>query len=210
MTATAKFWDGIAEKYAKSPIRDMESYEHTLQRTVSYLKPTDQVLELGCGTGRTALRLSGHADTITASDVSPGMLAVGRRLAQEEQIENVVFVEADANRPPNGTFDVVMAFNLLHLIRDLEATLAGVHEVLKPGGLFISKTPCLAQGGLGFKFGLLKLLLPIMQLLGKAPFVSQFDIKTLETAIEKAGFEIIESGNFPAKPPSRYLVARKL
>ena len=60
MTATAKFWDGIAEKYAKSPIRDIESYEHTLQRTVSYLKPTDQVLELGCGTGRTALRLSGR------------------------------------------------------------------------------------------------------------------------------------------------------
>lgn len=210
MTATAKFWDGIAEKYAKSPIRDMESYEHTLQRTASYLKPTDQVLELGCGTGRTALRLSRYADTITASDVSAGMLAVGRRLAVEQKIENVAFVEAGANNPPNWSYDVAMAFNLLHLVEELEAALTQIHKVLKPGGIFISKTPCIAQGGLGFKFGVLRMLLPVMQLFGKAPFVSQFDIKTLETAVEKAGFEIIECGNFPASPPSRYLVARKV
>lgn len=210
MTATAKFWDGIAEKYAKSPIRDMESYEHTLQRTASYLKPTDQVLELGCGTGRTALRLADHVDTITASDVSPGMLAVGRRLAQEQKTQNVNFVQAEANQPPDWTYDVVMTFNLLHLVQDLNATLARVHQVLKPGGLFISKTPCLAQGGLGFKFGLLKLLLPVMQLVGKAPYVNQFDIKTLESTVGNAGFEIIESGNFPVTPPSRYLVARRV
>ncbi|WP_171100802.1 MULTISPECIES: class I SAM-dependent methyltransferase [unclassified Ruegeria] len=209
MTTAAKFWDGLAEKYSRSPIRDMAAYEHTLDRTVSYLKKEDNVLELGCGTGRTALRLSGYVDTITASDVSPGMLAVGRRLAAEQEIENVAFVEADASHPPNWSYDVAMAFNLLHLVEDLEATLAQIHEVVKPGGLFISKTPCLAQGGLGFKFGLLKLLLPVMQLLGKAPFVNQLDIKTLESAIENAGFEIIESGNFPATPPSRYLVARK-
>ena len=101
MTATAKFWDGIAEKYAKSPIRDMEAYEHTLQRTASYLKPTDQVLELGCGTGRTALRLADHADTITASDVSPGMLAVGRRLAQEQKDpERCNFVQLQTRTSP--------------------------------------------------------------------------------------------------------------
>ena len=78
-----------------------------------------------------------------------------------------------------------MTFNLLHLVRDLDATLAQVHQVLKPGGLFISKTPCLAQGGLGFKFGLLKLLLPVMQRVGKAPYVNQFDIETLETTVRE-------------------------
>lgn len=164
----------------------------------------------GCGTGRTALRLADHVDTITASDVSPGMLAVGRRLAQEQKTQNVNFVQAEANQPPDWTYDVVMTFNLLHLVQDLNATLARVHQVLKPGGLFISKTPCLAQGGLGFKFGLLKLLLPVMQLVGKAPYVNQFDIKTLESTVGNAGFEIIESGNFPVTPPSRYLVARRV
>ena len=59
MQETMKFWDGIAEKYAKRPISDMAAYEYTLGRTRSYLKPEDQVLELGCGTGSTALLLAG-------------------------------------------------------------------------------------------------------------------------------------------------------
>ena len=48
----------FAPKYAKSPIKDVPAYEYTLGRTRSYLKPTDAVLELGCGTGGTALKLA--------------------------------------------------------------------------------------------------------------------------------------------------------
>ena len=46
-----------------------------------------------------------------------------------------------------------------------------------------------------------------MQLVGKAPHVNKFSVATLERKIMQAGFDIVESGTFPA--PSRYLVARK-
>ena len=41
------FWDRIAPKYAKSPVRDQQAYEATLARTRSYLGAEDKVLELG-------------------------------------------------------------------------------------------------------------------------------------------------------------------
>ena len=57
---------------------------------------------------------------------------------------------------------------------------------------------------------MLALALPVMQLFGRAPaVVHQLNVAELETAVEAAGFEIIETGNFPARPTSRFLVARR-
>ena len=64
------FWDRIAPKYAKSPVRDQQAYEATLARTRSYLGAEDKVLELGCGTGSTALILADAVAEYTATDLS--------------------------------------------------------------------------------------------------------------------------------------------
>ncbi len=213
MQKTARFWDKVAAKYAKMPIRDTEAYEYTLDRTRSYLKDTDKVLELGCGTGSTALRLAGHADTIVASDISGQMLEVGQQRAQEQGTSNVRFVKCDATGVPGvpgGPYDAVMAFNLLHLIRDLDGTLTCISGLVKPGGVFISKTFCKPENGGSLMYWMIRVALPVLRLLGKAPDVTFRRIAELETAIARAGFEIIETGNYPAKPPSRYIVARKL
>ena len=74
----AAFWDKAAEKYAKSAIADPDAYEYTLGRTRTYLKPTDNVLELGCGTGSTALVLASDVAKISAVDISKGMLEIAR------------------------------------------------------------------------------------------------------------------------------------
>ncbi len=57
MTDSAKFWNKTADRYARSPIGNMESYEKTLERTRAYLSVSDAVLVFGCGTG-TLARLS--------------------------------------------------------------------------------------------------------------------------------------------------------
>lgn len=207
----ATFWDRAAQGYAKSAIADVESYEYTLGRTRSYLKPTDHMLEMGCGTGSTALRLADAAAQITATDYAQEMLNIGERKAKDQGISNVDFTLVDIETDTlNGQqFDMVCAFNVLHLVHDLDAAIASIAEKTRPGGLFISKSPCLKEPKLGLKFSLMMLAIPIMQLLGKAPFVGRFSIATLESAITKAGFDIIETGNHPARPPSRYIVARK-
>lgn len=207
----SSFWNKAARGYAKRPIADTESYEYTLGRTRSYLDAKDHVLEMGCGTGSTALRLADAAGRITASDYSQEMLNIGAEKAKEAGIDNVDFVRADieAGDLDGQQFDMVCAFNVLHLVRDLEGSIAGIAEKTRPGGLFISKSPCLSEPALGFKFRAMMLAIPVLQLFGKAPHVGRFSIAELEQAITNAGFEIIETGNHPAHPPSRYIVARK-
>ncbi|MFY0662760.1 MAG: methyltransferase domain-containing protein [Shimia sp.] len=210
MQAAAKFWDGVAQKYAKSAISDMQSYEYTLGRTRSYLKETDVVMELGCGTASTAIKLADAVTEMVATDVSSGMLEVGRERVNEAGAKNIRLVQATPESAPEGPFDVVLAHNLIHLLEDGDIAVAEIAKRVKPGGLFISKTPCLSENMRSIKFRLLKTAIPLMQFFGKAPFVRFFSIAELERSITDAGFRIIESGNFPADPPSRYLVARKL
>ena len=51
-------------------------------------------------------------------------------------------------------------------------------------------------------------MIPVMKLFGKAPSVVHFlSHSGVDAMIAEAGFEIVESGNFPAI--SRYVVARK-
>lgn len=217
MQDTAKFWDGIAEKYARSPINDMDAYNYTLERTRSHLGPRDRVLELGCGSGSTALLLAPDVAEITASDVSPGMIAVGKRKAEAESVRNIRFAAADVLDPAlgEGPYDAVLAYNMLHLLPDLPKALERVSGLLKPGGLFISKTICRPVPGSGWTrermfLTLMMGVLPLMQIVGKAPFVRITRIAELEGMITGAGFEIIETGNHPAQPPRRFIVARKV
>ncbi|WP_213291249.1 methyltransferase domain-containing protein, partial [Bradyrhizobium sp. sGM-13] len=77
--------------------------------------------------------------------------------------------------------------NYLHLVRNVPDTLRSIHVLLKPGGLFISKTPCL-----GDMNPLIRLvLLPAMQLIGKAPHVSSLGASELKRLIVGAGFDVL-------------------
>ena len=209
MIDAKKFWDGAAPKYAQSPIKNMEGYEYTLDRTRSYLKQSDVVLEIGAGTGSTALLLADGVKEILATDISDKMLEMGRANAKEQGIKNVRFERVDGNAIPKGPFDAVMAHNLLHLVEDLPGTLRACHDALLPGGFLISKTFLQPTKGLHITYRLVRFLLPLMQWIGKAPFVVFYTVKEFEEAIENAGFEIVETANYPASEMRRYIVARK-
>lgn len=206
------FWDNAAEKYAKAPIADMKAYEYTLERTKSYLTKEDHVLELGCGTGSTALLLAPEVAHITASDISNNMVEVGHRKASADGVSNISFIASDIDGPEldTGPFDVVMAHNLIHLLEDTPAVMKRVNQLVKPGGIFISKTVCKPGKGTPFKMRLILLILPLMQMLGKAPFVKFMEISELERHVTDAGFKIVETSNHPVAPPSRYIVAKKI
>lgn len=212
MQNAAKFWDKIAEKYAKSPIADEDAYTYTLERTRSYLSPNDNILEVGCGTGSTALLLAGDVRQITASDLSGNMIRIGSEKARDQGVSNVTFVSAELfdSAIESRPYDAILALNLLHLLEDMPAAIRRINGLLKPGGTFISKTVCALGSGMPLKFRLIKMILPLMQLIGKAPYVNFMEIKDLEKIISAGGFKIIETGNYPASPPNRYIVAQKV
>jgi ubiquinone/menaquinone biosynthesis C-methylase UbiE len=208
IAADARFWDRAARKYAADPIKDVAGYERTLDRTCHYLKSTDAVLEFGCGTGTTALRIAPHVARMVATDFSDEMIAIARERAAIEACANIEFsVMTPESAPwPDASFDAVLAFNLWHLVADRAAALAQVHRLLKPGGLFVSKTPCLSEMN-----PLIRLAVPLMRLIGKAPSAAFFTAPELEREIEAAGFAVIERARHGSgrKDARIFLVARR-
>lgn len=201
-----QFWDRIARKYAEKPIDDVDGYERTLARTLSYLSPTDRVLEIGAGTASTALRIAPHVAHVTASDVSPEMVQIGREKLAESGVDNLTCVAGVLGDPAlgDGPFDAILAFNLLHLVGDpaREARLA--FDRLAPGGVFISKSGCVGDAGWYFRP-----MLAAMRWIGKAPHVTIFGAERLDAMMTEAGFVIEETLSKTGLVPVRYIVARK-
>ena len=205
----ARFWDRIARKYAADPIADMPGYEATLRRVQGLLTAEMNVLEIGCGTGSTALRLAPFTRRLLATDVSAGMIAIAREKLAAEPLPQLAFALADADAPAAGPGDyhAVLAFNLLHLVSDLDGALASAVQALRPGGLLISKTACVAEMNPLIRW----LAIPVMQAIGKAPHVLLFDADTLQAAMVRQGLviEAVERHGTKGKDIRVFIVARK-
>ena len=204
----ARFWDRTSGRYARSAIADQAGYERTLDRTRELLKPQDRVLELGCGTGSTALRLASHVQSYLATDISTGMIAIAEQKQATAAIPELSFRVATAEAlAPEAPFDAVLGFSYLHLVRDLPGTLEHIRGLLAEGGLFISKTPCVADMNplIGYA------ALPVMRALRLAPYAAVFNAAELKEQVSAAGFQIlaIEAHASKVKDRRPYIVARK-
>lgn len=208
IASDARFWDRAARKYAKSPIADQAGYARTLDRTRSLLRPRDSVLELGCGTGTTALRLAGAVQDYLATDISAEMIAIAGAKHAAAPVPALAFrfTTAEALASDAVRFNEVLGFNYLHMVRDLPGTLRDIHTLLAPEGLFISKTPCV-----GDMNPLIRLALPAMRAIGKAPHVGVFRAEELSRHISAAGFDILATENHATKGNDHrpYIVARR-
>ncbi len=203
-----RFWDRSSKSYARSRISDQAGYERTLERTCLLLKPGVRVLELGCGTGTTALRLAAGVESYLATDISAGMITIAQEKLAATPITGLAFraATAEALASEAARFDAVLGFNYLHLVRDLAGTLRSIHALLAPGGLLITKTPCL-----GDMNPLIRLALPLMQMVGKAPYAGVFSAQELSDLITVADFEIVSTERHASKgKDSRpFIVARR-
>ena len=183
-------WDRIARRYARSPIKNQQAYEHKLARTRAYLHPDMDLLEFGCGTGGTAVLHAPHVRSVLGVDFSSAMLDIARERAAEAGVANVEFRHASLGDfdPAGRRFDMVLALSLLHLLEDRDAALARIHEILAPGGVFVSSTACLQK-----YFGFLRYVAPLARRLGLFPLLRVFSEEDLLRSIEAAGFRIEET-----------------
>ncbi len=205
MAPSATFWDKIAEKYSKQPVADEAAYQKKLEITRSYLQPDMDVLEMGCGTGSTAIAHAPYVKHIRATDISENMLAIAEKKAKAANITNISFEKATVEdvSAPDSSLDVVMAHSLLHLLEDKEAAISRVFRMLKPGGVFVTNTVCL-----GDRMWYMAPLLPVMRLFGFAPLVKVFTVKHMVSALKEGGFDIDHQWQ-PDKSIGVFIVGKK-
>ena len=204
MKSSKEFWDKSAPRYAKSPVRDEETYHKKLAITQGYFRPDWSVLEFGCGTGSTALVHAPYVKEILATDISGKMLDIATQKAREAGIENVRFQQGtlDSLDLEAESLDAVLGLNILHLLEDAEAAIIRAHELLKPGGIFVSSTALVSE-----LMVLWRLLIPAMQAVGLAPFVNRFSRQSLVAMLTNAGFSI--DYEWQPDKASVFLIARK-
>ena len=98
-----------------------------------------RVLDVACGAGYPALAAAasvGPAGAVVATDISPEMLAVASRQAGAAGLENIEFLEMDAERLqfPDDSFDAVTNVYGLMFCPDPVRAVGEAWRVLKPGG----------------------------------------------------------------------------
>lgn len=202
----ADFWSKMAPRYARAKIGDVAGYERSLRRIEPVLAGA-RVLELGCGTGLTAMALAPHAQSYHATDIAPGMIEIAKGRLDTQPVSGLTFQVAKAEDFAPGQFDVVVGLNYLHLLRDLPGTLAYIHDLLPEGGMLISKTPVLGQAPYYIRW-----LVPILQAVSLAPHLTMVTAAGLERALLQAGFAIDPTEWHASKGRDlrAFIVARKV
>ncbi len=207
MKKLTKFWDRIASGYDNS-VNSVyaEAYKNTIELSKEYLGSDDLVLDYACGTGITTVELAGHVSEIKAIDLSGGMISIAKTKANEKGIKNVEFSTDDifSGKFSECSFDAVTAFNVLYFIRDLDGLLGRIHDLLKPGGVFLSVTDCIGE-----KATLKTAIEVFLSRLGVFPYLNPLSTSDLLESVENAGFKIILEKNLFESPPNYYIAAEK-
>ncbi|MEO6228204.1 MAG: malonyl-ACP O-methyltransferase BioC [Thermomonas sp.] len=108
--------------------------------------PPQRVLDLGCGTGSAAMAIQKRwpKAQVLAMDIALPMLQQARREPSRwnpfVRTPQVVCADARALPLAEGSVDVLFSNLCLQWVDDLDAVLAGLRRVLKPGGLLLVST----------------------------------------------------------------------
>lgn len=202
MTRSKAFWNRFADRYAARQIKDVVAYDAMLAHAASCLGEGDRVLELGCGTGTMAVRLAEGVSCYRATDFSARMIDIARAKPAPASLEfHVSTAETAFEAAP---FDAICAFNLLHLVDDMPALLAQIHDALPPGGVLISRTWCFADLPLPVRG-----LFAVLRLVGLFPPVTWLRGEDLRRAITTSGLVIELDKTYGTRPQNPFIVARK-
>ena len=212
MNKSEKFWDQSAGNYDKTEARFEYIHSRSRENTKKYLKDTDVVLDYGCGTGTVACEFSGLVNSVRAIDISSGMIELAKGKASIGGVVNVDFEQTDIfdEKFENGSFDVVLAFNMLHTVPDPQNVVQRTYELLKPEGLFISVTPCLA-GRLSFLVSLQILFVRVLLKVGIIPVpIRRLKSADLDGLVVDEKFQVIETEEIFKGASSYFMVAKKI
>lgn len=200
-----KFWDRLAPRFDKIEAGDI-AYSIFIDEAVKYLKADDTILDFGCGTGLICNEIAGHVGFIHAIDISARMIEISEKKATERAIRNIGFARTSIfdEKFSEGSFDAIIAFNLFHLLEEPQKYFQRMNQILKPGGLIISATPCMSEAPV------LNHVIKFFSLIGLTPELNSFTGTEMEQLFLKASFKIIRLNRIKPKSPQYICIAKRI
>ena len=203
MNKTEQFWDKMADHFDQQAT----NFEQPpLEKAKKYLKKSDVVLDFGCATGTIAIEIASRVKSIYGIDLSSKMIEAAKRKATTAQVSNVQFAQSTIDDPTlvKESFDVILAFNIFHLVEDIPSVMRRINELLKPEGLVISITACTGE-----KKTFLNVLLSFLIKIGIIPEMRFFSISELRESMALGNFQLIETELMERGASNYFIVAKK-
>jgi ubiquinone/menaquinone biosynthesis C-methylase UbiE len=195
-----RYWD----KHAKNYDRSMSLLGRPIPRMIELVgeatRGLGRVLEVAAGTGLVTPALAAGAGEVIATDYSAAMVAALKQRVRDARVTNVQCEQADLYLLPfdAGSFDAVVAANVLHLVPDLPGALAALRRVSRPGGRVVVPTFCHDETALSWV---------VSRALAVTGFPGhrRFTAKSLRQAVEDAGVRVTRTETLPGLIPIGYV-----
>lgn len=130
-------FDSVAGDYDRGALRFFAQSARSLVSLLD-LHGDEHALDVACGTGHASLAIARMLPRgrVTGIDFSAGMLDQARRKALAQGLSQIDFLQRDMTALgfPAGSFDVALCAFGIFFVDDLDAQLAHVASVVKPGG----------------------------------------------------------------------------
>ena len=137
------YWNTRAESFLVQREEELHSPQRRIweEELLSHLQGRKglKILDVGCGCGFFSLILAENGHDVTGIDLTGGMIAKGRKLAEKYGV-SVDLKQMDGENPvfPDGTFDVVVSRNLTWTLPHPDRAYEQWIRVLKPGGILLN------------------------------------------------------------------------
>ena len=135
------FWDNVAGVYdVFVNVINRRTHQKLKKIVTDLIEPDDTVLECACGTGLLSAVIAAKCRQLTATDFSRKMLKKAEKNCRA--FRNIIYDQADitALSYPDGSFDKVVAGNVIHLLDNPMTALYELNRVCKDGGMLIIPT----------------------------------------------------------------------
>ena len=149
---------------------------------------------------------------INGIDISSEMIRIAKEKSAASKVDNVNFEKANIfdNKYQNESFDVILAFNMLHTVPNPQSVVQRVNDLLKHEGLFISITPCLGQK-MSFLVNLQIQFVRVLCKLGVIPIpIRRIKSTDIDDLLAIGNFQPIESEKIFKGASSYFVTAKKV